>query len=263
MIEAVYRYPRQSDLDLPVRVRSAGCYRVWSGWSDWIKTKDFLELFWCISGEVKFGQKNGDIFTLQEGFACCYFPGDRHHVFADKQAEFCWVTFDGDKYGQLIENFALKRKPWIAGNCPQELFSNLRMQLRKPGKASEISAGILGYELLCRAKIPANEEHSTLAERFCAKVEECCDDPELSVDSIAEELGVHRSTLMRNVYAVCRQTPREYLVSYRMNKALGLLLNPELSIKEIAEQTGFASPNYFGKVFLNTFGKTPSDMRNG
>ena len=44
MIEAVYRYPRQSDLDLPVRVRSAGCYRVWSGWSDWIKTKDFLEL---------------------------------------------------------------------------------------------------------------------------------------------------------------------------------------------------------------------------
>lgn len=262
MFDAVYRYPRQSNLVLPVQVRSSGIYRVWSGWHDWVRSKHFLEIFWCIRGEVKFRQEDGSVFVLRPGFCCCYFPGDTHRVFTDRPAEFCWATFDGELCGRAIGDFSLSREPWEAGECPQELFSRLRLQLRKPGTDSEICAGILGYELLSRAKYPETEQTSSLTERFFAVVEAKFSDPDLTIDSIAAELNVHRSTLMRTVRAVCGQTPQKYLTEFRMHKALALLQKPELSIKEAAAKAGFASANYFGKVFFHTYGRTPSDMRN-
>lgn len=262
MLESVYRHMKQSTVVLPVQVRSTGFYRTWSGWHDLVRIKHFLEIFWCVSGEVHFRQSDGRTFTLKPLQCCCYFPGDWHRISTDKNAEFCWVTFDGDQCSRLIQDFNLTREPRTVGECPQELFTRLRLQLHKPGQNSEVQAGIIGYELLSRVAYPDCGERFSLAEHFFEIIAAEYGDPLLSVDGIADKLNVHRSTLVRNIFAACGQTPQEYLVQYRMQRALSLLQNPKLSIKEIAQQTGFASANYFGKVFARTFGKTPSDMRN-
>ena len=261
MLEAVYRFSKQSTLKLPVQIRSSGYYQVWENWHDLVRVKHFLELFWCISGEVRFQQDDGTAFTLKEEECCCYFPGDCHRIHAPKPSEFCWITFDGNQCSSLIDSFSLPRTPWHAGKCPLDVFTRLRIELRNPGTESELQAGVLGYELLSRAKTPIVPGRFGLVERFLEEVEKNFDDPDLSVDSIADTLGVHRSTLMRNVYAVCGDTPQQYLTNFRMQQALTLLQEPGISIKELAQKTGFASANYFGKVFLHTFGKTPSAMR--
>ena len=57
-------------------------------------------------------------------------------------------------------------------------------------------------------------------------------------------------------------TPIEYVNSYRIRRAIILMLNnPEISIERISEDTGFDSSAYFRRVFKKATGKSPRDYR--
>jgi AraC-like DNA-binding protein len=53
----------------------------------------------------------------------------------------------------------------------------------------------------------------------------------------------------------------EYLNEVRLKKATGLLETPGLSIKDIALGVGYASPEYFHRVFKERYGVTPQQYR--
>lgn len=53
----------------------------------------------------------------------------------------------------------------------------------------------------------------------------------------------------------------EYLMEFRIEKAKLLLKTKGQSVSEIALKTGFNSFSYFGKVFKNIVGETPSEYR--
>lgn len=53
----------------------------------------------------------------------------------------------------------------------------------------------------------------------------------------------------------------EYLLRYRLSRAKYLLDSSDLSIREVAEQSGFADQSYFGKVFKKYEAMTPSEFR--
>ena len=261
MIKSAYRLAKHGTADLPIQVRSTGYYRVWDGWRDRAIRKNFLELFWCVSGSGEFTLEDGTSLILQADQCCCYFPGDCHRIQALNKFEYYWITFDGPRCAELIKTFSLERKAWNAGVCPRELFVKLGSEIRKPGIAGEIKSSATGYELLIRAKTPDCVQDTMLVKKFISIIETQFDNADLTVEQIADDLGIHRSTLVRNVENICRESPQQYLTEFRMKHAMDLLHDQELSIKEIAARTGFSSANYFGKVFLRTFGKTPTEMR--
>ena len=53
----------------------------------------------------------------------------------------------------------------------------------------------------------------------------------------------------------------DYLTSLRLQKAKTLLKEPNLSIQEIAEQSGYTDYFYFTKVFKKAEGISPSKYR--
>jgi len=55
----------------------------------------------------------------------------------------------------------------------------------------------------------------------------------------------------------------EYVTEKKISKAQQLLLTTDLSISDIAREVGYWDSNYFGKVFKNTVGTTPSQYRKG
>lgn len=57
------------------------------------------------------------------------------------------------------------------------------------------------------------------------------------------------------------QTFSEYLSQLRMDIALKLLTQTNLSVKEISYRVGFKDPNYFSKLFKKIVGKSPTDYR--
>lgn len=80
----------------------------------------------------------------------------------------------------------------------------------------------------------------------------------LTLSVISEECSVSISKLKALCRLFCDCGPIDYLISLRLIRAKHLILEGELNFSEIAEQTGFATPHYFSRVFRERTGITPT-----
>jgi transcriptional regulator GlxA family with amidase domain len=83
----------------------------------------------------------------------------------------------------------------------------------------------------------------------------------LDVKIVAQDLGVSYSWF-RSTFAVhTGLSPHQYLLEWRLVRARNLLADTELSIKEIAAQTGFKDEHYFSRFFRQKLNHSPSAWR--
>ncbi|NMH89146.1 hybrid sensor histidine kinase/response regulator transcription factor [Flavivirga algicola] len=87
------------------------------------------------------------------------------------------------------------------------------------------------------------------------------DNDEFAVPQLAEYLSISRVHLFRKIKNLTGLPPTKFIRKIRLQKAQELLLQSELSISEIAYQTGFKDPAYFTRVYVEEFGKPPSEFR--
>lgn len=80
----------------------------------------------------------------------------------------------------------------------------------------------------------------------------------ISVSDFHKNLGYSKSKLYRTMMSLIGKSPNNFLKEYRLHKALKLLEQKTANISEIAYQTGFSSPTYFSKCFIETYGVLPS-----
>lgn len=86
-------------------------------------------------------------------------------------------------------------------------------------------------------------------------------DRDLSLESVAAEIGISPFYLSRLLKAELGQTFVEYLTQVRMQEAMKLARTTRLTIKEIAERTGYQNPTYFCRVFKKYTGRTIGEIR--
>jgi len=123
------------------------------------------------------------------------------------------------------------------------------------------------------AGTPVETEMQTLAlnpidSRFLARLEDIIKahlaEPDFSVNQLAQELAVSRSSLYNKLKALSSTTPNEFILNTRLRYAAELLRdNPEMQITEIAYRTGFNSLRYFRHCFKASFNQTPQEYRKG
>ncbi|MNC50920.1 Bifunctional transcriptional activator/DNA repair enzyme AdaA [compost metagenome] len=101
-------------------------------------------------------------------------------------------------------------------------------------------------ELPCRIK-------KILDERYA--------DPNLSLDMLAEELGMSATYLGRVFKQHTLQTILGYIQEVRMSRVRELLLHTDAPVGEIAERAGFSNSPYFFKAFKKYNGVTPAEYR--
>jgi two-component system response regulator YesN len=85
--------------------------------------------------------------------------------------------------------------------------------------------------------------------------------PELRIQTIADNMGMsinHLSMLFKQEMGV---SYIEYLIKYRMSKAISLLEDPMLKIYEVAEQVGYKGQHYFCAAFKKVLGISPTEYR--
>ena len=88
-----------------------------------------------------------------------------------------------------------------------------------------------------------------------------CGENTLTVAAVAEELNVSEVYFRKLFKLKYGQTPSEYILSARLQKATGLMEFPFLSLEECAKRSGFSSCQYFNKVFKAHFGVTPAKYK--
>lgn len=84
----------------------------------------------------------------------------------------------------------------------------------------------------------------------------------LSVEELARELGVSRSTLTHRFSSEMGETLAALKNRLRIEKAQEWLDSTDKSLKEIAYELGFNDPTYLSRVFRRRVGFSPSEYRN-
>lgn len=81
---------------------------------------------------------------------------------------------------------------------------------------------------------------------------------EFNVNQLAKKLYVSPSTLYRKIQQFSGQSPNKFICSFRLKRALQLLINQEMSVTDLAFEVGFNSRTYFTKCFKEMFHQCPS-----
>lgn len=84
-------------------------------------------------------------------------------------------------------------------------------------------------------------------------------DTDLSIEMLASEMKVSRTTLFNRIRTQTGVTPNLLIRRIRLEKAAELLRESDMRISEVYEQTGFVSWSYFSKLFREEFGVAPKD----
>jgi len=106
-----------------------------------------------------------------------------------------------------------------------------------------------------------NAKQDDLVTRIKSYVEQCYSDQNLSVDSVADHLGMSATYIGRLFKKGSGGTILDHIVEVRMSRARELLRTTDHSIGEIAETVGFNNATYFYRVFKKNFGMTPNEFR--
>ncbi len=81
------------------------------------------------------------------------------------------------------------------------------------------------------------------------------------LEELLDIAHMSRSNLMRVFRKATGQTPIDYLVRLRIQRAMEMLRNTDLSITEIALEVGFNDSNYFTRQFRRILGESPRSFR--
>lgn len=82
---------------------------------------------------------------------------------------------------------------------------------------------------------------------------------DISIADVAKKTGVG-SRYLRKLFAQhLNISPLDYLNQVRVNKAIELLRNTDMSVKEVCFNCGFKSPQYFSRKFKQQVGMSPRE----
>lgn len=93
-------------------------------------------------------------------------------------------------------------------------------------------------------------------------IEKHIKDEDLSVQLLADNVGLSRSQLHRKLISLTNLPPSEYIKLFKLKKASELILEDRYSMDEVAFISGFSSSSYFTSSFKSVYGLTPSKWKN-
>lgn len=88
------------------------------------------------------------------------------------------------------------------------------------------------------------------------------EDYHVSMEQVAANLNMGYASFRKLFKKYTGISPGQYQMQHRINKATNLLNEGKLSIKEIALELNFETPQYFARIFKKKTGKSPVEFSN-
>ena len=112
---------------------------------------------------------------------------------------------------------------------------------------------------------PQEATFSNADEQFMIKLNEMIDQnlsqPDLDVKFLTAQMAMSRTSLYNKIKELTGMGANDYINRRRIDKAIILLTQSDMSITEISEQVGFTYQRYFSTLFKEMKGMTPSHFR--
>jgi AraC-like DNA-binding protein len=222
-------------------------------------------LYWCVegSGTIKL---YGQSWQMEPGDALFYLPGeDQELIGGNTPWHVAWIGIKGPFTEALLLSYGYSRFIKNAGPYPEKLFKEIQhyLPINEPYAIRHLASLVLEAWALIGGKdsthTPYREQE--IGKRFVQIVNTHFQDPELNVESIADMMGIHPSTLTRKVKKELCRTPYNYLISYRAQQGLTLLSGTNLPVSEVARQCGLPDKTHFYTIVRKSVGMSPTEYR--
>jgi len=231
-----------------------------------------FQINYITRGEGVLETKTGK-YHVKEGSVIILFPGMWHRYRPSKRGwNEHYVGFNGSFATHLFENefFANQNPIFHIGFCENliqsfcELFSLVDME--KAGY-QQICSGLVIYIISTIISIKKNENFEgkqieQTIQKACLVIRENIN-KNINIEKLAQDLCIDYSIFRKLFKEYTGISPGQYHLSLRIRQAKELLINTNLSIKEISYRLGFESIFYFSRVFKSKTGINPTEYKNG
>ena len=210
--------------------------------------------------------KAGDMFLL--------FPGEWHTYHPNPRVGWKshWIGFKGRNMDDRVKaGFLTPEKPiYHVGYSAiiEGLYRRAFAAAREEAAYSQQEmAGLVNhligkmYSLERNIELSRNQQQVDMIDKARWRIRESLES-ETTIQGIAEELGVSYSNFRKLFKEYTGLSPAVYQQDLRLQRAKELLSTTDMSIKEIAYQLNFESPDYFSAKFKIKTGRRPSELRN-
>jgi AraC-like DNA-binding protein len=242
---------------------------------DWQHGRIFDEfaLVYISSGCGKFESKPGVSLPIQSGNAFLLFPGVWHRYAPNSKTGWHehWIGFDGEIARRWLQRrFFSAKNPVVkisAGDTVLATFSRVMQMVRANCPALQQILGSAASHLMAlfysaqQGQSLANAQSANAVELAIGRLQNEFDQ-DLNMSLLARELGVSYRWFRGAFAAQTGLGPHQYLLELRLVRARSLLVETELSVREIAMKVGFEDEFYFSRLFHQKLNLTPSQWRN-
>jgi AraC-like DNA-binding protein len=219
-------------------------------------------------GEVRL---KGRACALQPGRLFSYGPGVPHHITGDAADPLVkyFVDFTGRNAVALLHLCGLP-PGGVSEVFPANALQPLLDELILAGSWMRPESAALCAKLLecvalriagARAPLAGAETHAFTTYQHCRSHIERQGLRLRTLEQIASECHVNNAYLCRLFRRYDKQSPYQYLLRLKMHHAAGRLREPGALVKQVAEESGFADPFHFSRVFTSVFGLSPTKFR--
>ena len=119
----------------------------------------------------------------------------------------------------------------------------------------------LGYVAELRSSHQNNIDDEFLI-KLSKVINENLNNSELNIDFLTDKMAMSRTSLYNKIKALTGIGANDYINRIRIEKAVQLLTDTQLSITEISEEVGFTYQRYFSTAFKQIKGVTPTQFRS-
>ena len=204
----------------------------------------------------------------------CFFlyPGVLHRYKPDSKSgwEEYWVGLNGFYVEQLMQNgFFDSQNPITYIGLDKDILVLFRELIEitraslpgYPQQIAGIALRILGLvNEISHHRQYSNDPVGKLIAKARFIIQESFENT-LDVEKLADELPMGYSSFRKAFKQITGESPHQYHLNLRLNRAKELLSSTLLNINEVADQTGFESVFYFSKLFKNKTGVSPKAFR--
>ena len=232
---------------------------------------------------IRVNGRHSDAFVYVTKGSCTYtFPDDGYSITVNV-GDILYLAHDAvyvmnistPKYSSIYCDFefdlSAKRKSAVYSPSNQfsaeTLFHKLLKSFESFSKTSFNECMALLYNIHGVILMTANKEYiGKNAKNQIEEIKEYIDknfkDQSLNISMLAEKAEMSEVYLRKVFKAQYDVVPSQYIISVRIEKAKELMKYPFLTLEACAVQSGFASSQYFCRVFKKVVGMSPGKYRS-
>lgn len=222
-------------------------------------------------GEIEIGSGRRESFHA--GCAAILVPGAWHRYRPNRDTGWTesWLCLNGLHLHRLrARGFLPQENVYTDGSHSIPLsatFHRLFHEIKQSAVWNRVHWAALALEMLLRTydRVRPNQEapsHSrTLTRNALEEIHQNAH-RKLTVEKLAERLGVTRRTLERHFSRSHSRSPQSEIIHVRLSRAVRMLQNPEIPLKEIAYTCGFGSPKMMSHSFRKYLNQSPTEIRH-